>query len=192
MVWREWFDDANSNQWPDEGEYQPMSLFTPNDLNPLIGQYTFMMDDTGGSLGQKVSVYLTGTDDAGHPLEYGGSDVVDKHLFMYQLAIDGAPSVARNAYSYADGMNPWLHPQMPYTFDVDITDPVLAFGHGSDPALMTSMIMRLIQFETLPSVVSSGYNELWFRFGSNYQLYIEPHQVDIEVVAVQFYIGKLK
>lgn len=144
MVWREWFDDANSNQWPDEGEYQPMSLFTPNDLSPLIGQYTFMMDDTGGSLGQKVSVYLTGTDDAGHPLEFGGSDAVDKHLFMYQLAVDGAPSVAPNAYSYSDGKNPWLHPQMPYTFDVEITEPnggsdlttvivELASNQGSDP-----------------------------------------------------------
>ncbi|MDA8805096.1 hypothetical protein N9N59_00160 [Euryarchaeota archaeon] len=136
MVWREWFDDANSNQWPDEGEYQPMSLFTPNDLSPLIGQYTFMMDDTGGSLGQKVSVYLTGADDAGHPLEFGGSDMEDEHLFMYQLAVDGAPSVASNAFSYTDGKNPWLHPQMPYTFNVELTEP----NGGSD---LTTVIVEL-------------------------------------------------
>ena len=144
MVWREWFDDANSNQWPDEGEYQPMSLFTPNDLSPLIGQYTFMMDDTGGSLGQKVSVYLIGADDAGHPLEFGGSNMTDEHLFMYQLAVDGPPSVASNAFTYVDGKNPWLHPQMPYTFDVQLTEPnggsdlttvivELASNQGSDP-----------------------------------------------------------
>ena len=38
-----------------------------------------MMDDTGGSIGQKVSVYLTGTDQAGHTLENGGTNVSGEH-----------------------------------------------------------------------------------------------------------------
>ena len=144
MVWREWADDDNFNQWPDEGEYHQTSLYIPNDLSPLIGQYTLMMDDTGGSLGQKVSVYLTGSDNAGHPLENGGSDISGEQLFMYQLATDGAPSVASNAFSFEGGKKPWLHPEMPYVFAVDITEPnggsdlstvvvELASNQGSDP-----------------------------------------------------------
>ncbi|MCH1422890.1 MAG: hypothetical protein L7U62_05310 [Candidatus Poseidoniaceae archaeon] len=146
MVWREWFDDDNSNQWPDEGEYQPFPLFIPNDLSPLIGQYTFMIDDTAGSLGQKVAVYLTGADDAGHPLEFGGSDSTDEHLFMYQLAIDGAPNVAPNAFSYTDGKHPWLHPQMPYSIDVHMTEP----NGGSDLSTVVVELASNQGSDTLP------------------------------------------
>ena len=144
MVWREWADDDNFNQWPDEGEYQQTSLYIPNDLTSLIGQYTLMMDDTGGSLGQKVSVYLTGSDNAGHPLQNGGSNIPDEQLFMYQLATDGAPTVASNAFSFDGGKKPWMHPEMPYVFAVDISEPnggsdlstvvvELASNQGSDP-----------------------------------------------------------
>ena len=144
MVWREWVDDDNFNQWPDEGEYHQTALYIPNNLSSLIGQYTLMMDDTGGSLGQKVSVYLAGSDNAGHPLENGGSNISDEQLFMYQLATDGAPSVASNAFSFDGGKKPWLHPEMPYVFAVDITEPnggsdlstvvvELASNQGSDP-----------------------------------------------------------
>jgi len=62
-------------------------LYVPNDLTSLIGQYTLLLDDTGGSLGQKVAVYISGTDDAGQALEKGGSNESGEHLFMYQLAI---------------------------------------------------------------------------------------------------------
>ncbi|MCP2505364.1 MAG: hypothetical protein NLN65_08720, partial [Candidatus Poseidoniaceae archaeon] len=51
MVWRQWVDDDNFDNWPDENEYHQMSLYVPNDLSSLIGQYTLMMDDTGGSIG---------------------------------------------------------------------------------------------------------------------------------------------
>ncbi len=128
MVWREWIDDDNFNHWPDENEYHPLNLFIPNDLSSLIGQYTLMMDDTGGSIGQKVSVYLTGTDQAGHTLENGGTNVSGEHLFMYQLATDGPPAVTANAFSIDGGKKPWLHPQTPYTFEVDISEP----NGGSD------------------------------------------------------------
>ncbi len=144
MVWREWADDDNFNQWPDEGEYQQTALYTPNNLSSLIGQYTLMMDDTGGSLGQKVSVYLNGSDNAGHPLENGGSNIPGEQLFMYQLATDGAPTVASNAFSFEGGKKPWMHPEMPYVFAVDISEPnggsdlstvvvELASNQGSDP-----------------------------------------------------------
>ena len=144
MVWREWIDDDNFNQWPDENEYHQTSLFIPNNLSTLIGQYTLMMDDTGGSIGQKVSVYLGGSDNAGHPLENGGTNVSGEQLFMYQLATDGAPTVASNAFSFNGGKKPWLHPEMPYGFEVDLSEPnggsdfstvvvELASNQGSDP-----------------------------------------------------------
>ena len=144
MVWREWIDDDNFDNWPDENEYHPLGLYIPNDLSSLIGQYTLMMDDTGGSIGQKVSVYLAGSDNAGHPLENGGSNLSGEHLFMYQLAIDGPPTVASNAFSFEGGKKPWLHPETSYVFDVDISEPnggsdfstvvvELASNQGSDP-----------------------------------------------------------
>ena len=144
MVWREWVDDDNFNSWPDENEYHQVALYIPNNLSTLIGQYTLMMDDTGGSLGQKVSVYLAGSDNAGHPLENGGSNISGEQLFMYQLATDGPPTVSSNAFSFEGGKKPWLHPEMSYVFDVDISEPnggsdlttvvvELASNQGSDP-----------------------------------------------------------
>ncbi|MGY8727785.1 MAG: hypothetical protein ACKVKS_00990 [Candidatus Poseidoniales archaeon] len=144
MVWREWIDDDNFNQWPDENEYHPLGLFIPNNLSSLIGQYTLMMDDTGGSIGQKVSVYLAGSDNAGHPLENGGTNISGEQLFMYQIATDGAPTVAANAFSFDGGKKSWLHPETPYVFEVDISEPnggsdlstvvvELASNQGSDP-----------------------------------------------------------
>ena len=144
MVWRQWVDDDNFDNWPDENEYHQMSLYVPNDLSSLIGQYTLMMDDTGGSIGQKVSVYLAGSDNAGHPLDNGGSNLDGEQLFMYQLATDGAPTVAPNAFSFEGGKKPWLHPETSYVFDVDVSEPnggsdfstvvvELASNQGSDP-----------------------------------------------------------
>ena len=144
MVWREWIDDDNFDNWPDENEYHPIALYIPNDLSSLIGQYTLMIDDSGGSIGQKVSVYISGSDDAGHPLEKGGSNLSGEHLFMYQLAIDGPPTIPSNAFSFEGGKKPWLHPETSYSFDVDISEPnggsdfstvvvELASNQGSDP-----------------------------------------------------------
>ena len=120
MVWREWIDDSNLNHWPDSDEFQSLGLYIPNDLGGLIGQYTLLLDDTGGSLGQKVAVYITGADDAGQPLEDGGSNQSGEHLFMYQLAVDGAPTIEPGSFSFESGREPWLHPHTPYTLNVDL------------------------------------------------------------------------
>ena len=136
MVWREWIDDSNLNHWPDSDEFQPLGLYIPNDLGGLIGQYTLLLDDTGGSLGQKVAVYITGQDDAGQPLEDGGSNQSGEHLFMYQLAVDGAPTIEPGAFSFESGREPWLHPHTPYTLNVDLNEP----NGGSD---MTDVIVEL-------------------------------------------------
>ena len=136
MVWREWIDDTNLNHWPDSDEFQSLGLYIPNDLESLIGQYTLLLDDTGGSLGQKVAVYITGADDAGQPLEDGGSNQSGEHLFMYQLAVDGAPTIDPGAFSFESGRESWLHPHTPYALNVDLNEP----NGGSD---MTDVIVEL-------------------------------------------------
>jgi hypothetical protein len=37
MVWCEWIDDVNYNQWPDAEEYSVLGLYMPSDLSGLIG-----------------------------------------------------------------------------------------------------------------------------------------------------------
>ena len=32
MVWKEWIDDTNLNGWPDEGEFNSVSMIVPSDL----------------------------------------------------------------------------------------------------------------------------------------------------------------
>ena len=144
MVWKEWDDDANMNGWPDEGEFNPVSMLLPSDLTALTGVYTLMIDDTDGALGQKVAVYLEGTDPSGYAIQDGGSAEEGEQLFVYQLAIDGAPELAPDAFAWADGRMSWLHPAQPYELNVKISEPnggsdlstvevMLASNQGSDP-----------------------------------------------------------
>jgi hypothetical protein len=147
-VWRQWLEDDNMNGWPDPGEYSSMSLLKPSNLGSLIGQYTLLLDDSGGSIGQKVAVYIVGQDTAGYAIKDAGSNQTGEHLFMYQLAPDGPPSIMANAFSWQDGRQAWLHPDMPYVLEVDISEPnggsdlasvavALAGNQGSDPLLIT-------------------------------------------------------
>lgn len=148
MVWRQWLDDDNMNGWPDAGEYTAMPMLKPSNFNTLVGQYTLLLDDSGGSIGQKVAVYLVGQDTAGYHLKDAGSNQSGKHLFMYQLAPDGPPTIKANAFSWQGGRQAWLHPDMPYVLEVDISEPnggsdlatvsvALAGNQGSDPLLLT-------------------------------------------------------
>ena len=144
MVWKEWVDDTNLNGWPDEGEYQSTTMLLPSDLTALTGVYTLMIDDTAGSLGQKVAVYLEGTDPSGYAIQDGGSADEDDQLFIYQLAIDGAPELMPDAFGWVGGRQSWIHPGQPYELNVKITEPnggsdlatvdvMLASNQGSDP-----------------------------------------------------------
>ncbi len=144
MVWKEWVDDTNLNGWPDEGEYQSTTMLLPSDLTALTGVYTLMIDDTAGSLGQKVAVYLEGTDPSGYSIQDGGSADEDDQLFIYQLAIDGAPELMPDAFGWVGGRQSWIHPGQPYELNVKITEPnggsdlatvdvMLASNQGSDP-----------------------------------------------------------
>ena len=136
MVWKEWVDDDNLNGWPDEGEYSSVQMLVPSDLTMLTGVYTLMLDDTAGSLGQKVAIYLEGTDPSGYAIQDGGSATEDDQLFTYQLAVDGPPELAPDAFSWADGRKSWLHPQQPYELNVEITEP----NGGSDLSTVEVML----------------------------------------------------
>lgn len=136
MVWKEWINDANLNGWPDEGEFSQESLLLPSDLTALTGVYTLMLDDTAASLGQKVAVYLQGTDPSGYSIVNGGSSEEGEQLFVYQLAIDGAPTLQPDAFSWQDGRKAWLHPAQPYELDIKITEP----NGGSDLATVEVML----------------------------------------------------
>ena len=136
MVWKEWQDDDNLNGWPDPGEFNPMAMLVPSDQTQLTGVYTLMLDDTGGELGDKVSVYLSGTDPSGYAIQDGGSDQLEEQLFTYQLAIDGAPSLASDAFRWSDGRHAWLHPSDPYTLKLAIEEP----NGGSDLATVEVML----------------------------------------------------
>jgi hypothetical protein len=190
-VWRQWLEDDNLNGWPDPGEYSSMSLLKPSNLDSLIGQYTLLLDDSGGSIGQKVAVYIVGQDTAGYAIKDAGSNQTGEHLFMYQLAPDGPPTIAANAFSWQDGRQAWLHPDMPYVLEVDISEPnggsdlatvavALAGNQGSDPLLITW------DFETGNCTSSSthiildgckmmGANELATPYEKDMTLQIELH-----------------
>ena len=143
MVWKEWIDDDNLNGWPDEGEYAPVTMLLPSDLTALTGVYTLMIDDTAGSLGQKVAVYLDGTDPSGYSIQDGGSAEEGDQLFIYQLAVDGEPSLEPDAFGWVGGRQSWIHPGQPYELKAKITEPnggsdlstvevLLASNQGSD------------------------------------------------------------
>ena len=136
MVWKEWVDDTNLNGWPDEGEYHAMPMLVPSDQTALTGVYTLMLDDTGGSLGQKVAVYLEGTDPSGYALQDGGSAEEGEQLFMYQLAVDGAPELEPDAFAWSNGRQSWLHPAQPYELNVKISEP----NGGSDLSTVEVML----------------------------------------------------
>ena len=136
MVWKEWVDDTNLNGWPDDGEYHPLAMLVPSDTTALTGVYTLMMDDTGGSLGQKVAVYLEGTDPSGYALQDGGSAEDGEQLFMYQLAVDGAPELQPDAFAWSNGRQSWLHPAQPYELNVKISEP----NGGSDLSTVEVML----------------------------------------------------
>jgi len=147
-VWRQWLEDDNMNGWPDPDEYSSMALLIPSNIEALVGQYTLLLDDSGGSIGQKVAVYIVGQDTAGYAIKDAGSNQSGEHLFMYQLAPDGEPSISANAFSWQGGRQSWLHPDMPYVLNVDISEPnggsdldqvivSLAGNQGSDPLMIS-------------------------------------------------------
>ena len=147
MVWREWINDYDFNGLPSPDEYQSFSnVLLPNDLTAFVGQYTILLDDSGGSIGDKVAVYLIGNDAAGHPLEDNGTGEEGDHLFMYQLKADGPPSIPTAAFSWKDGRQTWLHPMISYEFDVMMNEP----NGGSDLMIVEVQLASQQNSDRLP------------------------------------------
>ena len=147
MVWREWVNDYDFNGMPSPDEYQSFSdVLLPNDMTAFVGQYTILLDDSGGSIGEKVAVYLTGNDPAGHPLEDNGTGEEGEHLFMYQLKADGPPSIPTAAFSWEGGRQTWLHPMISYEFDVMMNEP----NGGSDLMVVEVQLASQQNSDRLP------------------------------------------
>ena len=147
MVWREWVNDYDFNGMPSPDEYQAFSdVLLPNDMTAFVGQYTILLDDSGGSIGEKVAVYLTGNDPAGHPLEDNGTGEEGEHLFMYQLKADGPPSIPTAAFSWEGGRQNWLHPMISYEFDVMMNEP----NGGSDLMVVEVQLASQQNSDKLP------------------------------------------
>ena len=147
MVWREWVNDYDFNGMPSPDEYQAFSdVLLPNDMTAFVGQYTILLDDSGGSIGEKVAVYLTGNDPAGHPLEDNGTGEEGEHLFMYQLKADGPPSIPTAAFSWEGGRQTWLHPMISYEFDVMMNEP----NGGSDLMVVEVQLASQQNSDKLP------------------------------------------
>ena len=105
-----------------------------------------LLDDTGGSTGDKVAVYLTGNDAAGHPLEDNGTGEEGEHLLMYQIKADGPPSIPNNAFVWDGGRKNWLHPMIDYTFEVSMSEP----NGGSDLSTVMVELASKQGSDTLP------------------------------------------
>ncbi|MEC8242494.1 MAG: hypothetical protein VX023_02115, partial [Candidatus Thermoplasmatota archaeon] len=147
MVWRQWINDYDFNGLPSPDEYQSFSdVLLPNDLTAFVGQYTIILDDTGSEEGDKVAVYLTGNDPAGHPLENNGTGEEGEHLFMYQIKRDGPPSIPAAAFSWDDGRKTWLHPMISYEFDVMMNEP----NGGSDLSVVEVQLASQQNSDRLP------------------------------------------
>ena len=97
-------------------------ISSPLDLDANFGNYIALVDDTSAFPGEKVAGYVIGSDPAGHPIVGGGSDVMDDHLFMYQILSDGAPLVDTGGFEWEGGRRAWLHPGQTYGLNISFTD----------------------------------------------------------------------
>ena len=122
MLWTEWANDLNGDGWPNPGEFIPRTMSIPQDLDQTFGSYHASIDDTAAYPGEKVAGYVIGNDPSGHGLLEGGSDMIDDHLFMYQIRNDGVPLIATDGFEWTDGRRAWLHPGQTYGLNVSFTE----------------------------------------------------------------------
>ncbi len=124
MVWREWIDDANGDGRIDASEFTEMLLSAPSNLSMAQGNYTAVIDDTGGEMGDFVAAYVSGADAAGNLIVDGGSPDIDGQLFTYQLEVDGPPLLSGEGgfVGAPDGRYSWLHPGIDYEFALAVNE----------------------------------------------------------------------
>ena len=122
MLWTEWANDLDGNGWPSEGEYVPRALTPPLSTEGTFGSYHTTIDDTSAYPGEKIAGYVVGTDQSGHAILEGGSDLIDDHLFMYQVLNDGTPLVDSDGFEWIDGRKAWLHPGQNYALNISFSE----------------------------------------------------------------------
>ena len=122
MLWTEWANDLDGNGWPSEGEYVSRPLTAPLSQEGTYGLYHTTIDDTAAYPGEKVAGYVVGTDPSGHPIIEGGSDMVEDHLFMYQILDDGVPLIDSDGFEWTDGRKAWLHPGQNYALNISFSE----------------------------------------------------------------------
>ena len=149
MLWTEWANDYDGDGWPSVGEYVPRPLSPPVNLTANYGDYIAIIDDSAAYPGEKVAGYVVGMDPSGQPLMGGGSDMVDDHLFMYQIMSDGAPLVDSDGFEWDGGPRAWLHPGQSYGLNVPFTEP----NGVSD--------LEEIQISLADNIVSDRLNLRW-------------------------------
>lgn len=122
MLWTEWANDYDGDGWPSPGEYIARPVTNPSDLDANFGDYVALVDDTSAFPGEKVAGYVIGSDPAGHQIVGGGSDMIDDHLFMYQILSDGIPLVNSEGFEWDGGRRAWLHPSQTYGLNISFTE----------------------------------------------------------------------
>ena len=124
MLWRQWMDDFDYDDYPDPDEYQAQQLTAPENLSVLQDNFTYVFSDLLGSEGDIVTGYLVGADAAGNVLELGGSSDQDQQLFTYQLKEDGPPELDGNGAKWdIDSTDAFRHPMIDYTLVFPIMEP---------------------------------------------------------------------
>ena len=122
MLWTEWANDYDGDGWPSPGEYISRPISNPSDLDANFGDYIALVDDTSAFPGEKVAGYVIGNDPSGHVLVGGGSDMIDDHLFMYQILSDGTPLIDSDGFEWDGGRRAWLHPGQTYGLNISFTE----------------------------------------------------------------------
>jgi hypothetical protein len=122
MLWTEWANDYNGDGWPNVDEFIPRTMTNPSDFSHTYGTYTSIIDDTAAFPGEKVAGYVIGSDPSGHVMLGGGSEMVDDHLFMYQIMNDGVPAIDSDGFEWTSGRKAWLHPGQTYGLNVSFTE----------------------------------------------------------------------
>ena len=122
MLWTEWANDYNGDGLPSAGEYIPRTLTLPSNLSSPYGSYYTFIDDSSAFPGEKVAGYVIGQDPSGYPVIGGGSEMVEDHLFMYQIMADGFPEIEEDGFQWVDDRRAWLHPGQSYGLNISFTE----------------------------------------------------------------------
>ena len=122
MLWTEWANDYDGDGWPSPGEYIGRPISIPSDLDANFGDYIALVDDSSAFPGEKVAGYVIGSDPSGHPIVGGGSEMVDDHLFMYQILNDGNPLIGSEGFEWEGERRAWLHPGQTYGLNISFTE----------------------------------------------------------------------